>query len=71
METHALLSFLGLVAVGSYIQTLTGFAIALIIMGGVTALGLAPVAFTANVVSFIALANTVTAVHRNHSHIDL
>lgn len=71
METHALLSFLGLVAVGSYIQTLTGFAIALIIMGGVTALGLAPVALTANVVSFIALANTVTAVHSNHNNIDL
>ena len=71
METHALLSFLGLVAMGSYIQAVSGFAIALIIMGGVTALGLAPIAFTANVVSFVALANTATAIYNRHNHIDL
>ena len=70
MDNYSLLIFLGLVALGSYIQTVSGFAIALIITGGVTALGLAPVSFTANVVSFLALANTITAVHKNHSHID-
>jgi len=70
MDTQSLLIFLGLVALGSYIQTVSGFAIALIITGGVTALGLAPVSFTANVVSFLALANTATAILRNHSHID-
>lgn len=71
MDFSSLLAFLGLVALGSYIQTVSGFAIALIIAGGVTAAGLAPVAFTANVISFIALANTAVAVHSRHSHIDL
>lgn len=71
MDLISLLAFLGLVALGSYIQTITGFAIALIVTGGATALGLASVAFTANVVSFVALANTATAVHNRHSHIDL
>ena len=71
METYPLLAFLGLVALGSYIQTVSGFAIALIIAGGATALGLASVAFTANVISFVALANTAVAVHSRHSHIDL
>ncbi|MCB1800349.1 MAG: sulfite exporter TauE/SafE family protein [Gammaproteobacteria bacterium] len=70
MDSSTLLIFLGLVVIGSYIQTTTGFAIALIITGGATALGLAPVAFTANVVSFVALANTAVAVHRNHAHVD-
>ena len=71
MDTPAILAFLGLVALGSYIQTVSGFAIALIIAGGVTVLGLASIAFTANVISFIALANVMTALHRQHGHIDL
>ncbi|RKZ99341.1 MAG: hypothetical protein DRQ47_11205 [Gammaproteobacteria bacterium] len=71
MEINSLLAFIGLVAIGSYIQTILGFAIALIIAGGVTTLGLAPIDFTANVISFIALANTITAVHKKHHEIDL
>lgn len=71
MDPPALLAFLGLVAIGSYIQTVTGFAIALIIAGGVTALGLAALPFTANVISFIALANTITAIHSKHAEINL
>ena len=70
METEALLTFLGLVALGSYVQTVSGFAIAMVIIGGATVLGLAPIAFTANVVSFVAMANILVAVHRLHSHID-
>ena len=71
METYPLLAFLGLVALGSYIQAVSGFAIALIIAGGAAALSLASVAFTANVISFVALANTAVAVHSRHSNIDL
>lgn len=70
MATGSLLIFLGLVALGSYVQTVSGFAIALVVTGGVTALGLAPLAFTANVVSFVAVANILVAVHSRHSHID-
>lgn len=71
METDALLAFLGLVALGSYVQTVSGFAIALIIAGGATALNLAPIPFTANVISFVALANVLTSVYRRHGHIDV
>ena len=71
MDIPSLLIFLALVALGSYIQTVTGFAIALIVTGGATAMGLAPIAFTANVVSFVALANIAVAVHKQHSHIEL
>ncbi len=70
MEPQAILAFLGLVAIGSYLQTISGFAISLVIVGGVTALGLAPIAFTANVVSFVALTNVLVAIYRNHDHID-
>ena len=62
METDALLAFLGLVALGSYVQTVSGFAIALIIAGGATAFSLASIPFTANVISFVALANVITSV---------
>lgn len=71
MDLFSLLAFLGLVALGSYVQTVTGFAFGLIVMGGATYVGLASVAFTANVVTFVALANTATAVHRRHGHINL
>lgn len=70
MDFSATLVFLGLVAIGSYIQTVSGFAIALVIMGGVTALGLASIAFTANVVSIVALVNTAVALFRKHHQID-
>ena len=69
MDLSATFVFLSLVAIGSYIQTVSGFAIALIIMGGVTVLGLAPIAFTANVVSIVALVNTAVALFRKHHQI--
>lgn len=58
------LGFLALVAVGSAIQTITGFAMGLIIMAGVTLFGLADIATTAAVVSIISIVNVVTAVRR-------
>lgn len=62
MDTSSLLIFLTVVAIGSYIQTVTGFALGLVIMGTVTILGLAPVAFSAIVVSLLALANSSLAL---------
>jgi hypothetical protein len=40
------------------VQTLTGFAMGLIIMAGVALFNIADIAFTAAVVSFISLTNT-------------
>lgn len=60
-----LLIFLSMVALGSYIQTVTGFALGLVVMGAVTLLGLAPVAFSAVVVSILALVNSFLAMQRD------
>jgi uncharacterized membrane protein YfcA len=64
------LIFLLLVGVGAMVQTITGFAMGLIIMGGVTILGLAGLAETAAVVSLISLANTLVALRRCYRVID-
>ena len=63
MEIVTILAFAALVAVGSFIQTLSGFAIAMIITGGATVFQLAPIAFTINVVSMVAFANAAAAIH--------
>lgn len=68
-DLHTLM-FLLLVAIGAAVQTTTGFAMGLIIMGGVTALGLAEIEFTAAVVSLISLVNTVVALRHTHRSID-
>ena len=62
MDTYSLLIFLTVVAIGSYIQTVTGFALGLVIMGAVTLLNLSPVAFVAIVVSLLALVNSSLAL---------
>jgi len=62
--------FLLFVAVGALVQAITGFAMALIVMGGVTALGLAEIAFSAAVVSLIALVNTTISLRRSYRHVD-
>lgn len=57
-----ILSFAGLVLVAAYVQTVSGFALGLIVMGAVGALHLAPIAFTALVVSALSLVNVVSAL---------
>ncbi|MCB1754231.1 MAG: sulfite exporter TauE/SafE family protein [Gammaproteobacteria bacterium] len=70
MDTTVLLGFLLLVILGCLIQTLSGFAIALVITGGMTSLGLVPITFTVNVVSIVSLANVVTALHGKLAEVD-
>ena len=50
--------FLAVVALGAVIQTITGFAMGLVTMAGIAVLGVADIAFSAAVVSFISMANT-------------
>jgi uncharacterized membrane protein YfcA len=66
MQPADLILFLFVMAAGSYIQTLTGFAMGLIVMGAVTIFHIAPVAFSAVVVSIMALLNTALALRREH-----
>jgi len=62
--------FLMLVMLGAYVQTITGFAMGLLIMGGVTILNLAPIAFSAAVVSILSLLNTLLALRYSLKHVN-
>ncbi|WP_027859581.1 sulfite exporter TauE/SafE family protein [Marinobacterium jannaschii] len=65
MELTLLISFLVIMALGAYVQTVTGFALGMIVMGGVTAFDLAPVLFTSVIISLMALANGLQALKGN------
>lgn len=62
--------FLMLVMLGAYVQTITGFAMGLLIMGGVTILNLAPIGFSAAVVSILSLLNTMLALRYSLKHVN-
>lgn len=51
------------IALGSYIQGVTGFAFGLIVMGSVTALNLASIEVTAFIVSILSLINSLTGLY--------
>jgi len=70
LGVDVVLPFLFLVAIGAAVQSITGFAMGLIIMGGVTALGLADIAFSAAVVSLISMVNTSVALRHTYKFID-
>ncbi|MBY4677463.1 TSUP family transporter [Marinobacterium arenosum] len=70
MTVETLLPFMAIIALGTYVQTVTGFALGMIVLGGVTGFGLAPVAFTTVVISLVSLANGVLVLKGNLSAID-
>lgn len=57
MSATELSVFIAIAALGSFVQALSGFALGLIVLGCVTLLDLAPISFTAAVISMISLAN--------------
>ncbi|MDA0789082.1 MAG: sulfite exporter TauE/SafE family protein [Proteobacteria bacterium] len=69
MEFNTVL-FLLLVALGAFIQTVSGFAMGLIIIAGATLLGLAEIAFSAAVIGIISLVNSTVALRTSYRHID-
>jgi len=54
------------IALGSYVQGVTGFAFGLIVMGSVTALNLASIEVTAFIVSILSLINSLTGLYGGH-----
>lgn len=62
--------FLAIVSLGAVVQTITGFAMGLIIMTGVAVFAIADIAFAAAVVSFISLVNTLVALRNGYRVID-
>lgn len=57
-----LIAFLLLIVLGSYIQTVTGFALGLIVMGSATLLQLASIEFTAVVINLVSFWNILFAL---------
>ena len=70
MNEQTTLIFLIAIAIGAYTQTVTGFAMGLIIMGITASLQLAPISFIAAVISLTGLVNVVLAVYKDHHHIN-
>jgi uncharacterized membrane protein YfcA len=64
MSLAALCAFLALVALGAYVQTLTGFAFGLVVMGGVGITGLLPLPEAAIAVSLLVLVNAAQVLAR-------
>lgn len=65
-----LLAFWLLAAAGAWTQTLTGFALGLIVMSGATLFHLLPVPVTAAIISVLVLVNGGMVLARDHTHID-
>lgn len=61
--------FLALAAVAAYVQTVTGFAFGLIMMGGVALVHLLPLPDAAALVSALTLANTLQMMAKGWRHI--
>lgn len=64
------LMLLGVVALATYAQTITGFAFGLILMGSAVLLNLAPVAMVAILISILSLFNCFVALYRNYGNLD-
>ena len=64
------LMLLGLVALATYTQTITGFAFGLILMGGAVLLNLAPVATVAILISLLSLFNCAITLYKNPGNLD-
>lgn len=59
-----------IIAIGTYFQTLTGFGLAMIVIGVSSGIELTSVAFIATVVSLISLVNSAVALPGHLHHID-
>lgn len=66
MSPEGLALFLAVVAVGAWLQTVTGFALALGLLGAMTEFDLAPIQVTAVVVSLLSLASSLAALVGHH-----
>ncbi len=69
MALPDMLAFVALAALGSFVQALSGFALGLIVLGSVTLLHLAPIPFTAAVISMLSLINGSWVLLRHPRHI--
>lgn len=57
MNLEITLPFMAILAIATYVQTVTGFALGMILIGAVTMFGLVPIAFTSVIVSAVSIFN--------------
>lgn len=63
MLIEVLLPFLVIIAIATYVQTVSGFGLGMIVMGAVTVFELVPIAFTSVIISGVALINSLVVLH--------
>ncbi|MGB0958468.1 MAG: hypothetical protein ACPGUF_08345, partial [Litorivicinus sp.] len=68
LEIHWIGLLLAIV-LGAYVQTLSGFALGMLVMGFATGFDLAPIAYTAMLVSASAFLNSALGLQKHWSHI--
>ncbi len=66
---HSLLIFLALVIFGSYVQTVAGFALGMILIAGSSALALFPLPVTTAVISLVSMVNIFMSLHGHYPRI--
>jgi len=71
MDLMTLLPFVAIIAFATYVQTVTGFALGMIVMGAVTTFDLVPIAFTSVVISAVTFVNGLVAVKGNMEALDI
>lgn len=69
-DLAVLIPFLLIVVVAVYFQTVTGFGLAMIVMGLASGMGIATVAELASVISIVALINSAVALRGNLHHVE-
>lgn len=62
MSTEHLIALMFVIAIASYVQTVTGFGLGMIVMGAASGFDLAPVPVVAAVVSLLTLVNSAVAL---------
>lgn len=71
MDLILLAELAAIFALGTYVQTVTGFGLGMIIMGAVTMFGLLPIAFTSVIISIMTFFNGAFAIKGNTKALNL
>lgn len=70
MSIDTAAALLGVIAVGTYFQTITGFGLGMIVIGVSSGFDLAPISLVAAIISLVTLMNSAVALPGKLHHID-
>ena len=71
MELETLVIFLLIVAIAAAIQTITGFALGLVLVAMTTAVNLVEIRYSAAVIAIISMSHTALALRRNYRQVQV